>query len=1178
MLGVLGLWAISWAALPSLVQWQIEKQGTRALGRAVTVEQVIFRPWSMRLTLRGLRVAQADAAEPVTPAQLSVEEIEVNASLQSLLLWAPVADAVMVRNPQLQLTHRGQGQFDIDDVLARLTSAESKGSGLPRLSLFNLQLSGGGVQFRDAPKSITHTLSDVRLDIPFLSNIGGRREVATHPRLAFQFNGSTFDTDAETTPFALDRRTQARLQIKGLDVQPYVPYWPAAWPVRLAGGRLEMDLRLDFQQKTSSELTVSGHLALEGLKLHERLNRADAPLLQWGGLDLKIDAWRPLEGVLKLEALSLKQPVLYTRRDAAGELNWARLQRFFMPAAPAAPASAKASADFTLKHLQISAAQLNWQDAAVAMATPLALTELSFEGQGFSWPGPEVASFRGQSRLQGANVSWEGTTDLRRAQARLTWRDVPLKTVAPYWAAWFRPGLSGQSSAELNLAWRGAQGTAPSSLLIKAPQIRVTDVLLGKPEQPEARLAELAIEQLEVDVFNQVAKTGRVTVCRPLLNAHRNAQGRWMVEDWRLGKGPKSLSAVSSEPPSKPWQLELGPMQITGGSFNLEDRSVPGGVKLDAQDLNLGVGAWQPLATSPQMTTVKGEFTTGAQRREAGKLGFEGTFRMPSATAGQNKATPLQVQGRLQLTRFPLHRLRAYGADRFNFDLRRADLSYSGGLEMALPDAGLGLNLQGHLSIENLRALNRSDGQALLDAQSLSLRGLALKVDAGELRQLKIAETALSDFFARVAIDAEGHLNLQKLIQSEPTTASQPVGVPALIELGPIGVVNGRVLFSDHFIRPNYSADITELAGSLGALSSASAGGDAALADLSLRGRVAGSGSLEVSGRINPFTRPVALDVRGQVRDLELPQLSPYSRKYAGYGIERGKLSAEVNYRISAEGQLQATHQIVLNQLRFGERSDSADAPNLPVKLAVALLADRHGVIDINLPVSGSINDPDFRIGPIVWKMVLNLIGKAIISPFSLIAGALSGQEQLQQIDFAPGRSDLDAASRQKLETVASMVIDKPTLRMTLAGEADLDSERDAWRKDQLCEAVLAEKRRRMARDVQGKAPVLDVSPAEYPALLQSVYRRSPIPKPRNVLGLVKDMPPADMEALLLAAISVDEADMRALAQARTQQVRDALLGLNVPAAQLFLGAPVVAKSTSPSQFVPKVVLVVSTD
>lgn len=1188
VLGVAVLWAVSWAALPALVQWQIEKQGTAALGRVVTVDQVVFRPWSMRLILRGVRVAPAEAKDPVSQAQLGVDEVEVNASLQSLFLWAPVADAVLVRNPQLQLTHFGQGRFDIDDVLARFASGDSKGSGVPRLSLFNIQILGGGVQFRDEPKSVTHTLSDVRLDIPFLSNIGGRREVATHPRLAFQFNGSSFDSDAETTPFASDRRTQARFQIKGLDVKPYLPYWPAAWPVRLADGQLDMDIRLDFRQHTSPELSVSGHLGLQGLKLHEKLNRTDVPLLQLGGLDLKIDAWHPLDGVFKLDTLSLDRPVVHLRRHADGALNWVRLQRTFLPQTPQAQtppsqaadtATAKGS-DFALKRLQIRAGQLHWQDATVAMPASLALSELSVEGQDFSWPSRQAASFRGQALLQGANVSWEGTTDLRSAQTRMTWRDVPLKTIAPYWAVRFRPGLNGQSSAQLSLDWRAAAGTTPSSLVLKAPQIRMTDVLLGTPEQPEAGWAELAIEQLDVDVFRQQASVGRVAWRRPLLNVSRNPQGRWMVEDWRIAPPV----AEPAEVPAKPWQLAMGPMQITGGVLNLDDRFVPGGAKVDARDFNLSIGAWQPLSASPQMTTVKGDFITGAQRREPGKLGFEGAFRLPSAADGQAKATPLEVQGRLQLSRFPLHRLRGYWADRVNFDLRRAELSYSGGLDLTMPDAGLGLNARGHLSVDNLRALNRSDGEPLLDTQTLSLRGLELRVDAGAMTRLKIAETALSDFFARVAIDPQGQLNLQHLIKAEPSSSSapsassQPPVAPALIELGPIGVVKGRVLFSDQFIRPNYSADITELAGSLGALSSQASGADTALADLSLRGRVAGSGSLEISGRINPLTRPVALDVRGQVRDLELPQLSPYSSKYAGYGIERGKLSAEVNYRIGADGQLQATHQIVLNQLRFGERSDSADAPNLPVKLAVALLADRNGVIDINLPVSGSINDPDFRVGPIVWKMVLNLIGKAILSPFSLISGAFSGEEQLQQIEFAPGSAHLDAASRQKLETVARMVIDKPALRLTLTGEAAMESERDAWRRAQLREAVMAEKRRRQPRDAQAAVPVLQVSPEEYPALLQSVYRRSPIPKPRNVLGLVKDMPPADMEALLLAAMAVDETDMRELAQARAQAVREVLLGLNVPAAQLFLGAPVVAKASSASAFVPKVLLAVSTD
>lgn len=1012
-LGLLAVCAICWATLPMLLQWQIEKQGTLALGRAVSVDQVIFKPWSMRLIVRGMRVAQAGGDALVQPAQLTVDEVEFNASIQSLFAWAPVADAVRVRNPQLKLRHLGQGRYDIDDVLARLTSSGSQSAGVPRLSLFNIQLSGGGVEFRDEPHAVTHTLSDLQLDIPFLSNLGGRREVATHPRLVFRFNEAVFDTDAVTMPFAADRRTQAHFQVKGLDVAPYLPYWPAAWPVRLTAGQLAWDLRLDFRQETQPELSVSGQVSMRHLKLQANQNQSDLPLLQVGGVDLTIDTLKPLDGVLKL------------------------------------------------------------------------------------------------------------------------------------------------------------------------PQIRVTDVSWGSKEKLEASWTELRLEQLEVAVAKQWVRVGRVGLTGPQVNVTRDAQGRWMFEDW-LSRAP---STPSSGAASHPWQLDMGPLQITEGVGSLDDQFVPGGAKLETRDFKASMGAWQLGAASPQMISVKVDFTVGAQtqRRSAGQFVFDGAVHWPWSAAEQVQTPGLQLKGHLQLNRFPLQRLRAYAADWLNFNLRRADLSYTGDLDLTLPQAGPGLQLQGNLVLENLRALNSSDGGVLLDIQALNLRGFELGLDAGTLKRLKIAETGLSDFFAHVLVDAQGHLNLQHLVKTQASASSSLApsdSVPAkpVWILGPIGVVNGRVLFTDHFIKPHYSADITELAGSLGATSNQKGQTDTALADLNLRGRVAGSGTLEVSGRINPLTRPVALDVRGQVRDLELPQLSPYSSKYAGYGIERGKLSAQVNYRISAEGQLQASHQIVLNQLRFGERSDSPDTPDLPVKLAAALLADRHGVIDINLPVSGSLQDPDFRVGAIVGKMMLNLIGKAIISPFSLISGAFSSQEQLQSIEFMPGRADLDAASRQKLHSVAQLMIDKPALHLTMVGEAHLESEREVWRRVQLEEAIAAEKVRRLPRDAQTVVPVLDQNSEEYTALLQSLYRRSPIPKPRHLSGLIKDLPRAEMEALLLAAVSVDESDMRGLAQARAQQVRGYLLSLNVPATQLFLGAPVVNKSTAGDPSGPKVNLVVSVD
>ena len=185
--------------------------------------------------------------------------------------------------------------------------------------------------------------------------------------------------------------------------------------------------------------------------------------------------------------------------------------------------------------------------------------------------------------------------------------------------------------------------------------------------------------------------------------------------------------------------------------------------------------------------------------------------------------------------------------------------------------------------------------------------------------------------------------------------ATEPAALAAQVTVGPINLVNGKVLFSDHFIKPNYSADLTELNGKLGQFASESQGGVVQLADLALRGRAEGTATLEVTGKVNPLAKPLALDIQGKVRDLDLAPLTAYSVKYAGYGIERGKLSMDVKYTVQPDGQLAASNNLVLNQLSFGDKVEGA--PNsLPVKLAVALLADSNGVIDLNLPILSLIH------------------------------------------------------------------------------------------------------------------------------------------------------------------------------------------------------------------------------
>nr|WP_325344101.1 DUF748 domain-containing protein [Xylophilus sp.] len=361
-------------------------------------------------------------------------------------------------------------------------------------------------------------------------------------------------------------------------------------------------------------------------------------------------------------------------------------------------------------------------------------------------------------------------------------------------------------------------------------------------------------------------------------------------------------------------------------------------------------------------------------------------------------------------------------------------------------------------------------------------------------------------------------------------------------------------------MQPNYSADLTALSGTLDSFSSETAAGQPPqMAALELRGRAEGTASLEVTGRLNPLAQPLALDIVGKVRDLELPPLSPYTVKYAGHGIERGKLSMDVAYQVEPDGRLTARNRLVLNQLKFGDEVAGAPA-SLPVRLATALLADRNGVIDVDLPISGSLNDPQFSIAAVVFKALGNLIVKAVTAPFSLLASAIGGGDSDGRggdVAFAPGRATLDAAAKEQLDKVAWALADRPALRLTVIGLASPGAERDGWKRARLDALVQAEKRR-AARSGGARAAdeVAPFTAAEYPALLKEAYGRADIRKPRNAVGWPKDLPVPEMEALLLADIAVPEAAMRELAVARGVAVRDYLAGRQLPASRLFLGAP----------------------
>jgi hypothetical protein len=283
---------------------------------------------------------------------------------------------------------------------------------------------------------------------------------------------------------------------------------------------------------------------------------------------------------------------------------------------------------------------------------------------------------------------------------------------------------------------------------------------------------------------------------------------------------------------------------------------------------------------------------------------------------------------------------------------------------------------------------------------------------------------------------------------------------------------------------------------------------------------------VKIKGEFNPFRQDHRLSIDAEVKDFDLPGLSGYSGRYIGYGIAKGKLSANLRYQIE-DNKLSAENQVLLDQLTFGDAVDSPEATSLPVRLAVALLKNERGEIDINLPVGGTLDDPQFSVFGLVLRALGNLIAKAITEPF-----ALFGREELSTLDFDPGSFQIDAEQEEKLRDVAKTLENRSSLKLDITGQASVQRDTEGIRRNTLRAMVMAEKRKTT------NDQAIDPEGEEYAELLGNAYGQAKIKKPRNFIGLAKSLPVGEMEKLLLESIEVKQEDIDSLASHRETAVQ----------------------------------------
>ncbi|RJP20620.1 MAG: DUF748 domain-containing protein [Deltaproteobacteria bacterium] len=601
--------------------------------------------------------------------------------------------------------------------------------------------------------------------------------------------------------------------------------------------------------------------------------------------------------------------------------------------------------------------------------------------------------------------------------------------------------------------------------------------------------------------------------------------------------------------PDKPFTVTLDNVSVDGNALRLEDPRTDPPVPIALDRLRLRA------ETASTEKDRKARFSFSTSLNGDGAVSLGGLFSVE----------PPSLAAKAQLKSVSLVPFQPYYTDKVRILLAGGSVSAGGNLSVGAPKGKpLRAAFRGEFSVNDFSSVDKAKGEEFLKFATLHFGGVEIGYNP---TAVAIREISLADFYSRIVVNPDGTLNVQGIVASDAAgsdnTAASPAtsppapdkaAAPPPVRIDTVTLQGGAIRFSDRFVKPNYSANLAEIGGRLTGLSS----DGNARADVDLRGKLENSAPLEIVGKINPLSKDLFLDLRVDFRDMELSPLTPYSGRFAGYAIQKGKLSLGLKYRIEKRA-LEAENKVFLDQFTFGESVDSPTATKLPVRLAVALLKDRKGEIHLDLPVSGMIDDPKFSIWGIVWKIVGNLLIKAATSPFALLGAIFGGGEELSYLEFGPGSSAIPAPGAAKLSNLVKVLTERPALTLEIEGHVDLDRDKEGLRQEIFRGKVAAQKRKELVkagRSVPGPDNVR-VDAAEYPKFLALAYKDEKFPKPRNIIGMAKSLPVPEMEKLMLTHIVVTNDDLRQLALDRASRVRDRLLeGGTVEPGRVFLVEP----------------------
>jgi uncharacterized protein involved in outer membrane biogenesis len=1024
---------------PLLIRWYIPRYVKNNLHSQATLDKVRINPFLLTFDARGFSLVQG--SEPPT---LEFQRLFLDFEAVSLFRWAAVFRKISLDKPMLHLIIEPDGKTNLEQLApasqepAKAPKTKSKPL---RMLLQNITVQGGRVAITDRRqrKPADLDLQPIDLELKDLATI--EKYNGTYLFTASTPDGETLRVEGQADLEPL--RLSGKLALGNIKTSTLWEFDRDSLNLEQPGGSLNItgSYLLDAS-KTPMQISLEElRIALSDLSL--KLAGANKDFFDLKKAEFNAPRFDLVQKILEIDKLSLEDGAVDVLINESGISNMQQIARS-APVAKKAPPTAGPT-----EPASEPAPEGKVPEAASPNAEP---AKTSTESAQVSAPESHPFTLQAKS-IELKNIA-------------LSLDDSAMKT----------PIKAGISGIDLNFKAEIREVAKQMNVSLKeiSTQLKSLSISGAGASEPQFAAERLTIGGGDFDLANHSITVSTIALNNGHLDVTRNREGRINWIDMLESKSSAGKTEESPTPAAAatPWKYLIKTFEVDDFSSKLSDLAA-------AQDKPL----YSLQAFNAKLTDIDGKsptsFTVGFQVEQGGTATITGKVQ-PSVPS---------VEADIDVAGLVLTPVQPYLEPFITLTLKSAAVSTHGSLRYGVPDSKTKLSYQGAFGIDAFALAAATPGQPYISFDKLATGKLNLTL---EPNKLETGEITLKKPAGELIIEPDKTVNLAKIFKTpESKEKNQPPAKPATkgsneafpFHLGNVVVQNGYLVFADRSLKPNFMAKIHSMKGTVGGLSSSAD----SIAKISLEGTVNQYGLARIKGETSIYDFKHSTDIDMIFRNIEMTAMSPYSGRFAGRDIKSGKLSADLKYRIQSD-KLEGNNQIIVDNLELGKHVNSPDAINLPLDLAVALMKDPNGRIDIGLPIEGDLNNPKFSIGPLIWKTFVNLITKAVTAPFRALASVFGGSApKLDKVEFDPGQAELLPPQKEKLKTLAEALQKRPQLKLIIQGEYSPDVDGREMRDLNVRRAVVT----RLGTKLKpGEDPgPLDFSDSKTRGILEDLYK-----------------------------------------------------------------------------------------